>query len=47
MQGEKAANLKMLGENKKLKTLWALKEAKNQGLNYYDMGGAQQVEDRS
>ena len=47
MQSARAANLKMPGENNKAKTLWALKEAKDQGLNYYDMGSAQQVEDRS
>ena len=47
MQAARAANLKMLGEKKKAKTLWASKEAKDQGLNYYDMGSAQQVQDRS
>ena len=47
MQCARVANLKMPGDNKKAMTLWALKDAKDQGLNYHDMGSAPQVQDRS
>ena len=47
MQGARQTNLQMPGDNKKAMTLWALQDAEDQGLNHYDIGRAQQVQDRS
>ena len=40
----KAAKCKKSGENKKAKAPWSAKEAKDEGIDFYDVGSVQQIQ---
>ena len=43
----KAAKCKKSGEHKKTKALWSLKEAKDKGIDCFDLGSVQKIQTRS
>ena len=39
-----AVQCKTSGENKKAKAVWSLKEAKDKGIDFYDLGSVQKIQ---